>query len=105
MMTIIGPNSRAHNYKGKKERGEVKGEYGGVCGEEEANADYGGMVQPGQQRVAPCVKVVEWGLGTRGLRKVAAFWAGIPVEVKQEAGVVPRCRRAAIGTLFWSPQN
>ena len=42
MMTIIVPNSRAH--KGKKERGEVKREYGGVCGEEEGNADYGGMV-------------------------------------------------------------
>ena len=46
-MMIIAPNSRAH--KGNKERGEVKGEYGGVCGEEEGNADYGGMVQPSQQ--------------------------------------------------------
>ena len=42
MMMIIAPNSRAH--KGKKERGEVKEEYGGVCGEEEGNADYGGIV-------------------------------------------------------------
>ena len=33
MMIIISPNSRAR--KGKKEKGEVKGEYGGVCGEEE----------------------------------------------------------------------
>ena len=41
MMMIIAPNSCAH--KGKKEKGEVKGEYGGVCGEE-GNADYGGMV-------------------------------------------------------------
>ena len=55
-----------------------KGEYGGVCGEEEGNADYGGMVQSSQQHVAPCVKVVEWGFGTRGLRMMAAFWAGIP---------------------------
>jgi len=39
-------------------------------------------------------------LTTRGLRMMAAFWAGIPVEVTQEAGVVPRCRRAAIGTPF-----
>ena len=30
MMMIIAPNSWAH--KGKKERGEVKGEYGGVMG-------------------------------------------------------------------------
>ena len=43
------------------------GKYGGVCGEEEGNADYGGMVQPSQEHVAPCVKVVEWGFGTRGL--------------------------------------
>ena len=62
MMMIIDPNSRAH--KGKKERGEVKGEYGGVCGEEEGNADYGGMMQPSQQHVAPCVKVVEWGFAS-----------------------------------------
>ena len=51
-MMIIAPNSRAH--KGKKERGEVKGEYGGACGEDEENADYGGVVQPSQQLVAPC---------------------------------------------------
>ena len=44
------------------------------------NADYGGMVQPSQQHVALCVKGVEWGFGTRGLRMLA-FWAGIPVEV------------------------
>ena len=41
MMMIIAPNSRAH--KGKKERGDVKEEYEGVCGEEERNADYGGI--------------------------------------------------------------
>ena len=58
-MMIIAPNSRA--YKGKKERVEVKGEYGRVCGEEEGNAVCGGMVQPNQQRAVPCVKVVEWG--------------------------------------------
>ena len=56
-----------------KESGEVKGEYGGVEGEEEGNADYGGMVQPSQPLVAPCVKVVEWGFGTRGLGLLAAF--------------------------------
>ena len=64
MMMIIASNSRAH--EGKKERGEVKGEYGGVWGEKEGNADYGGMVQPSQQHVASCVNVVEWGFGTRG---------------------------------------
>ena len=42
----------------------MKGEYGAVCGEEEGNADYGGMVQLSQQHVAPCVKVR--GFGTRG---------------------------------------
>ena len=61
-MMIIVPNSRAH--KGKKESGVVKGEYGGVCGEEEGNADYRRMAQPSQQHVAPRVKVVEWGLST-----------------------------------------
>ena len=59
-------------------------------------------MQPSQQHVALCVNGVEWGLGARGLRIVAAFEAGIPipVEVSQEAGVVPRCRRAAIRTAF-----
>ena len=55
------------------------------------------MVQHSQQHVAPCVKVVEWRLGTRGLRMVAMLWAGIPVEVIQEAGVVPQCYQ---DTLF-----
>ena len=81
-----------------------KGRRGGSCRgskeEFERNVDYGGMVQPSQQHVAPCVKGVEWGLGTRGLRMLAAFWAGIPVEVTQEASLVPRCIRAAIGTPF-----
>ena len=44
----------------------MKGEYGGACGEEEGNADYGGMVQTSQHHVAPYVKVVEWGFDTRG---------------------------------------
>jgi len=53
MMMIIVPTSREH--KGEKEWEEVK-----------SNADYyGGMVQPSQQHVAPCVKVVERGFGTR----------------------------------------
>ena len=78
-MMIIAPNSRAHKVKNK--RGELKGEYGRVCGEEEGNADYGGMAQPSQQHVEPCVKAVESRLGTTGLRIVAAFWAGIPVQV------------------------
>ena len=39
-----------------------------------------GIVQPSQQHVVPCVKGVEWGLGTRGLRIVAAFWASILVS-------------------------
>ena len=57
-------------------------------------------MQPSQQHLASCAKEVEWGLVTRGLRMVAAFWAVIPVEVTQEAGVVPCRRRAAIGTTF-----
>ena len=67
----------------------------------EENADYGGMKKRhSQQYVPPCVKGVECGLCTRGLRIVAAFLAGIPVEITQEAGVVPRLRRAAVGTPF-----
>ena len=65
----------------------------------EGNAEYGGIVQPSQQHVAPCVQGAEWGFGTRGLGMVAVFWAGIPVEDIQEAGIVPSCRRAAIGSL------
>ena len=100
MMMMIAPNFRAS--KEENWRREVKGEYGRISGEEEGNADYGvmAMVQPIQQHVAPCVKGVELGLGTIGLRILAAFWAGIMVEVTQEAGVVPRIRRAAIGTSF-----
>ena len=41
------------------------------------------MVQSSQQHVAPCVKGVEWRLGTRGLGIVAAFWVGIPVVVTE----------------------
>ena len=78
-MMIIAPNSRTH--KGKKGRGEVKGECRGAYGEKEGNADYGGMVQPNQQHVAPCVKVVEWGFGTKGLKMLAGFWDGLLVEV------------------------
>ena len=53
-------------------------------------------MQASQQHVAQCVKGVEWGLSTRGLGMLAAV--GNPVEITQEAGVVPRCRRA--GTPF-----
>ena len=95
-MMIIAPNSRVR----KEGQEEVKGVYQRIWGEEEENADYGGMVQPIQQHVAPCVKGVEVGLDTRCLKIVAVFSAGIPVLVKQEACIVPRCTRAAIGTIF-----
>ena len=49
--------------------------------EKEGNTDYGGMVKPSQQHVAPCVKGVEWGLSTRGLRIEAGFRAGISVSI------------------------
>ena len=45
-MMMIATNSRAR--RGGKERGEVKGEYEEIWGEEEGNADYGAMVQPSQ---------------------------------------------------------
>ena len=62
------------------------------------NFDCRGMVQSSQQHVASCVKEVEFGFGARGLRIAAAFWVGIPEA--QETGIVPRCRRAVIRTLF-----
>ena len=43
---------------------------------------------------------VEWRFGTSGLRMLAVIWAGIPVEVTQQADVVQRCRRAAIRIPF-----
>ena len=61
---MIAPNSRARKWE--KKRGEVKTEEGVW-----KNLRVGGgeCVQPSQQLVAPCVKWVEWGLGTRCLRK------------------------------------
>ena len=44
--------------KGEKERREVKGNCGRIC-EKVGNANYGGIVQPSQQHVAPCAKRVE----------------------------------------------
>ena len=64
-MMMIAPYSYVR--KVGKEKGEVKREYGGNW-EKEENADYGGIVQPSEQHVKPRVKVVQWRLGTRGLR-------------------------------------
>ena len=49
---------------------------GGILGGGGGNFKY--WLQSSQQHVAPCVNGVECGLGMRGLRMVAAFWAGIP---------------------------
>ena len=68
---MIAPYSRAR--KGEKERGEVKGEYGRIWGEEKGNSDYGGWCNPVSNMLHQCVEGVEWGLGTRGLRIVAAY--------------------------------
>ena len=65
-------NSRACKGGKKGEYGGIRGENGGFRQEEEGNADYGGMVQPSQQHVAQCVKVVEWGLGRRGSLRMLA---------------------------------
>ena len=78
MIMMIAPSFRARK-EGKK-RGEALGEFGRIWGEDEGNADYGRMVQPSQQHVAPYVMGLEWGLGMGGLRIVAAFWANIPVS-------------------------
>ena len=80
-MVMVALNSRAR--KGGKDRGEVnEGSMEKFEGKTtDGNADYGVMVQPSQQHVAPYVKGVEWGLGTRSLRIVAAFWAGINIYI------------------------
>ena len=70
---MIAPDSCARNEG--KERKQMKGEYGIISGEEEENAGYGGILQPSQQYVTPCVKGVERGLATGGLR----IWTGILV--------------------------
>ena len=44
---------------------EVKGKYGRIRGEEEGNVDYGVIVQPSQQHVAPCMKGFVSGLSTK----------------------------------------
>ena len=64
---IIAPNSRA--YKGE-------GEYGGIWGEEEQNTNYGEMVQPSQQHVAPCVEARTTILVVRG----KSSWVGFGHE-------------------------
>ena len=61
--------------------------FGGIPWEKEGIAEYGGMVQPSQQYLTPCEKRIELGLGTRGLRIVAVFCAGILIEVTQEDGM------------------
>ena len=40
---------------------------------EEFEGSRQGIVQPSQQHVAPSVKGVKWGLGTRDTRMVTAF--------------------------------
>ena len=58
-INVTAPDSHARN--GGKKRGEVKGEYRRIWGEEEGkNADYGEMVQHS-------AKGVEWRLGTEVL--------------------------------------
>ena len=93
-------NSRAR--KGEKERGEVKGEYEIIWEEEEeGNADYRGIMQRG------------WvGNGHEIFENVDSLFGRHPtvssvntVEVTKKAGLVPRRRRAAIGTPFQSPHT
>ena len=57
MMMMIDPDSRAR--KGGRE-GEVKGEYGGIWGEEEGNTDYGGI---------PCLEFYAIGFGVELLNE------------------------------------
>lgn len=37
----------------------------------------------------------------RGLRIVAAFWDGIPVELIQDVSLVPPCRQRR-GVVYWT---
>ena len=68
---MIAPNFRAR--KGGSEGGvwkNLRGR-GGECR----------LWRNGSSQSATCVKGVEWGLGTRGLRIMAVFSAGIPVSL------------------------
>ena len=96
---MVTPHSHLRKV-GKKVVWRNLGKQDSAGWKEGGHADYEGMVLLGQQDVAPCVQVFEWGLCTKGLRMVAGFWAGIPVEITQEAGLILRCRRAAIGSPF-----
>ena len=88
MMMMIAPLSRTR--KGQKERGEVKGKYmeqfeGSRRRGIPTTGEYGAVQSATFYSMC---KTIGWGMGTRGLRMVATFWAGISVEVTQEAGVI-----------------
>ena len=104
---MIGPNSRGR--KGEKERGKVKGECGRIWGEEEeGNADYGGMVQPSQEHVAPCVKRIEWRLIVLERFETGASVLGRYPGSRGYTGgwrIVPRRRRTAIRIPLQSPHT
>ena len=50
---MIIPDARA------RKMGRKGGKYGGIRREEKGNADYGGMAQPSQHNVAPCLEGVQ----------------------------------------------
>ena len=54
---MIDPNFHAR--KGRKEREEVKWDYGRIPDDVKGNAEYGRMLQPSQQHVGSCVRGVE----------------------------------------------
>ena len=56
-------------------------------------------MQPSQQHVTPCEKRLS-GMGYKRFENGDSVLAGILVEFTQEAGVVPRSRRAATGHRF-----
>ena len=75
MKMMITPNF--HACKEEKKKREVKGEYRRIWGEEEGDADYSGMVRPSLQDAGRTTwktrGLVGRGLGTEGLRILAAF--------------------------------
>ena len=94
-------------YGGARNRGKERGEYEELEGMRRrrgilTTGEWSAIVSQLQSAICctMCKRGFEWGLGTRGLRMVAAFWPGIPVEVTQEIDVEPAVDAIPSGDPF-----
>ena len=74
-------------------KGGVKGKCGGIWGRRVLTT--GGMEQPSQEHVAPCVEGVEWGLGTKGVPEVpvsregnTSYWGPMRGSLLNSSGTI-----------------